>query len=183
MDTIKTLRYKLIDNFLNTNEVELLKNYCLIKHRINDNSFDTRLNINGDTYFYGDPLMESLLLQRLTLIEKSCNLELLATYADWKMYSKFSSKDRGIENESCEITVTIMLGSDKTLWPFSTDNFYIELNPGDALIYLGREFEHWREEFQGDWYAQCSLHYVDKNGPYKHLSKDGRFLYGTQKNI
>jgi len=181
MDTIKNFKYKKIENFLEINEINLLKDYCRIKHRINENSFDFHQNNNGDTYFYGDPLMESLLIQKIPLMEKICNLELFATYAFWRMYSKFSVLKKHKDRESCEISVTVMIGSDRTSWPIFIENNSIELNPGDAVVYLGCEVEHWREEFQGDWHAQCFLHYVDKNGPFKHLSKDGRLLYGTSK--
>jgi hypothetical protein len=55
MGTIKDFKYKLIKNFLTTEEIKLLKDYCRIRHRINFDSFDVHQNKNGDTYFYGDP--------------------------------------------------------------------------------------------------------------------------------
>ena len=57
----------------------------------------------------------------------------------------------------------------------------INMEPGDAAIYLGCEIEHWREEFKGDWHAQTFLHYVDKNGINKEWFKDKRQIYGIQK--
>ena len=35
----------------------------------------------------------------------------------------------------------------------------IDLKPGDMLIYLGCDYEHWREEFKGDNCGQVFLHY------------------------
>ena len=67
--TIKDFKYKLIKNFLNKEEIQLLTNYCRIKHRINFDSFDWMLNDNLDTYFYGDPLMESLMVSKLDLMQ------------------------------------------------------------------------------------------------------------------
>jgi hypothetical protein len=74
-----------------------------------------------------------------------------------------------------------MIGSDKTKWPIFIEGNSIELNEGDAVIYLGCELEHWRDEFKGDWHAQTFLHYVDKNGANKEWFKDKRPLYGMQK--
>jgi DUF1365 family protein len=81
MNTIRTLKYKLIKNFLTQEEIKLLSNYCRIKHRVNFNSFDFRQNDNGDTFFYADPLMESLMVNKLELMQKETGLELLPTYA------------------------------------------------------------------------------------------------------
>ena len=38
--TIKDFKYKLIKNFLTTEEIKLLVDYCRIKHRLNFESFD-----------------------------------------------------------------------------------------------------------------------------------------------
>ena len=181
MNTIKEFKYKLIKNFLTQDEIKLLKDYCRIKHRINFDSFDFIQNNNGDTFFYGDPLMESLMVNKLQLMEKETGLELLPTYAFWRMYSMFADLKKHKDRPSCEISVTVMIGSDGNPWPIFMDGNKIELEPGDAAIYLGCEIEHWREEFKGDWQAQCFLHYVDKNGPNKECFKDKRLLYGMQK--
>ena len=66
----KDFRYKLIKNFLTQEEIKLLTDYCRIKHRLNFNSFDFGQNDNGDTFFYGDPLMESLMVNKLKLMQK-----------------------------------------------------------------------------------------------------------------
>ena len=35
------------------------------------------------------------------------------------------------------------------------------MQPGDAVIYRGCEWNHYRPEFEGDWYTQVFLHWVD----------------------
>jgi len=55
------------------------------------------------------------------------------------------------------------------------------LKPGQAVVYLGCELEHWRKEFEGDWHAQTFLHYVDANGDNKEWFLDKRKLLGEQK--
>jgi len=41
----------------------------------------------------------------------------------------------------------------------------VDIEVGDAVMYLGVELNHSREgSFKGDYMAQVFLHYVDKNG-------------------
>jgi hypothetical protein len=202
MGTIKDFKYKVIKNFLTIEEIKLLKDYCRIKHRLNFDSFDFANNDNGDTCFYADPLMESLMLNKLKLMQKETGLELLPTYTFWRMYTVNADLIKHKDRSACEISVTVMIGSDGTKWPIflepdenkgiydSDNNNYtpstsngigINLEPGDALIYLGCKLEHWREEFKGDWQAQTFLHYVDKNGKNTEWFKDKRQVYGMQK--
>jgi hypothetical protein len=181
MGTIKDFKYKLIKNFLTKEEIKLLTDYCRIKHRINFDSFDFQQNNNGDTFFYGDALMESLMINKLDLMQKETGFELLCTYAFWRMYTINADLKKHTDRPSCEISVTVMIGSDGTKWPIYMDGAEINMEPGDAAIYLGCEVEHWREEFKGDWHAQTFLHYVDKNGSNKEWFKDKRPIYGLQK--
>jgi hypothetical protein len=180
MKTIKDFKYKLVKNFLTKEEIKLLTDYCRIKHRINDYSFDFEQNDNGDTFFYGDPLMESLMINKLDIMQKETGLELLCTYAFWRMYTVNADLKKHKDRESCEISVSVMIGSDGTSWPIYMDGTEINMEPGDAVIYLGCEVEHWREESKGDWHAQVFLHYVDKNGLNKEWARDKRILYGTK---
>jgi hypothetical protein len=179
--TIKNFKFKIIKNFLIKEEIKLLLNYCRIKHRINSKSFDDLQSDNFDTYYYGDPLMESLMVNKLELMEKETQLKLKPTYSFWRMYSMFADLKKHTDREACEISVTVMIGSDGTKWPIYMDGAELDLEPGDAAIYLGCDIEHWREEFKGDWHAQAFLHYVDENGVNKEWFKDKRLLYGTQK--
>jgi hypothetical protein len=177
METIKKFKYKLIKNFLSEEEINLLKIYCRIKHRLNFDSFDTVQNNNGDTFYYGDAVMESLMISKLKLMEKETGLTLSPTYSFWRLYTMFADLKKHKDRPSCEISVTVMIGSDGTKWPIFMEGNEIELQPGDAVVYSGCELEHWREEFKGDWHAQCFLHYVDANGPYKDFKIDKRNFF------
>lgn len=171
-------KYKKVKNFLSEEEKKLLTDYCRIKHRINFDSFDFLQSDNGDTFFYGDPLMESLMVNKIGLMQKETGLELLPTYAFWRMYTLNADLKKHTDRPACEISVTVNIGSDGTKWPIYMGGVEINLEPGDAVIYLGCEVEHWREEFTGDWQAQTFLHYVDKNGKNVEWFKDKRPLYG-----
>jgi len=76
----KDFRYKIIDNFLSKDEIQLLEKYCFFIHRSNREQFDEVRNNNGDTGIYIDPLMESLLLSKQKIIETESNLKLFPTY-------------------------------------------------------------------------------------------------------
>jgi len=177
----KDFKYKIIKNFLSNDEINLLNQYCYIKHKSNTHSFDFNQNNNGDTYFYGDPLMEALMIQKLNLMQKETGLELYPTYAFWRMYTMYADLKKHKDRPSCEVSVTVMVGSDGTKWPIYMDGTELTLETGDAAVYLGCEVEHWREEFIGDWHAQTFLHYVDKNGPYSNFAFDNRPMLGINK--
>jgi|TARA_R100001086_G_scaffold249476_1_gene189329 hypothetical protein len=177
MGTIKDIKYKIIKNFLTKEEVSLLLDYCIIKHRFNFENFDDK-NKNCDSFFYADPLMESLLKNKKEKMEEATNLKLLPTYSFWRMYTKLSDLPKHKDRESCEISVTIQIGSDGSNWPIYMNGKPITLEQGDAVIYLGMELEHYRNELEGSWHAQAFLHYVDKDGPNKEWYLDKRRTLG-----
>ena len=172
MATIKNFKYKLVKNFLTKEETELAKKYILIKHKNNRIDFDFAQNNNSDTIFYRDPFGESLLLNKKNLMEKETNLDLFPTYSFSRLYTYNSELKPHKDRPSCEISVTVMFGSDGTKWPIYIEDNPINMEPGDACIYLGCELEHYRKNFIGDWHAQCFLHYVDKKGPYAEFKDD-----------
>ena len=182
MGTIgKDFKYKIVKNFLSKDEKDILGFYCEIKHRTNMNSFDSQQNDNSDTFFYGDPIMESLMLKKKKLMEIETGKKLLPTYAFWRAYTKYADLKKHTDRPSCEISVTVNISGDETKWPIFMDGNPIDLNPGDAAIYLGCEVPHWREEFLGDYQMQTFLHYVDAEGKYKNYHMDQRPYWGFQK--
>jgi len=173
----KDFKYKIIKSFLNENEIELFKNYTIFQHRKNNTNFDFR-QMNGDTFFNGDSLTQSLLLSKKNIIEKATGLELWPTYSFWRMYTFSSFLKTHTDRKSCEISATVMVGSDGTPWPIYMEDNPILMEPGDACIYLGCEINHGRDEFNGDWHSQIFLHYVDKNGPCAEFKFDKqKFIY------
>ena len=169
----KDFKYKKI-KFLEDNEIELFKNYTIIRHRYNQTNFDWKQSPVGDTMFHGDALADSILLTKLKLMERETGLELLPTYSFWRMYSFGSDLKEHTDRPACEISVTVMLGSDGTSWPIYMEDEALDLKPGEACIYMGCELKHRREEFEGDWHSQVFLHYVNKNGPHANQKFDGR---------
>ena len=176
----KDFKYKIIKNFLSKEEVDLLSTYCEIKHKTNID-FDLEINDHSRNSFYGDPIMEALLLRKKKLMEQETGKKLLPTYSFWRVYTQFADLKKHKDRASCEISVTIKINSDETEWPIYIDGKPCHLDKGDAAIYLGCELEHWREEFQGDHQFQCFLHYVDADGKNKDYYLDQRQFWGTKK--
>jgi len=183
MDMLKDkFKYKKIKNFLTKEETALLLDYTRITHRLNFHNFDKKQNNNCDTKLYGDPVMESLMIQKRDFISKEINLNIYPTYAFWRMYTFNANLEEHEDRPSCEISATVMLGSCGTSWPIFMEDTPIDLEPGDAILYRGCDLKHSRDHFEGDWHSQVFLHYVDVNGPYIEYAKDKRLLWGEQKN-
>lgn len=181
MGTIKEKKYFVIKNFLTQSEIGMLDTYTKLKHKFNRTSFSIQNN-NEDTGFYGDLIMESLLQEKLPIVEKESGLKLLPTYSYWRMYTMYSSLHKHKDRPACEISVTVSIGNCGTEWPIYMDGNPITLFPGDAAIYLGMDTEHWREEFTGDYNAQVFLHYVDANGEHSNCKYDERLGLGYPLN-
>ena len=123
----------------------------------------------------------------LPSMEEHVGKKLFPTYAYARLYKKGEILKPHTDREACEYSVTITLGFDDYLWPIfiaeqgeDTDSGVkgheddivrvknvqkLNLDVGEALLYKGNEYPHWREEFKGEWQAQIFLHYVDQEGP------------------
>jgi len=68
--------------------------------------------------------------------------------------------------------------------PTNDEGIRIDLNPGDMLVYKGMDFEHWREEFQGENCGQVFLHYNDVITDNSKQNKyDGRACLGLPRGF
>lgn len=89
------------------------------------------------------------------------------TYARWQTTGHNLPRHR--DRPSCEISLSINLKKDKD-WDIwiqkpNGEEVNINLNPGDAVLYLGCQADHWRNNFEGDEHVQLFLHYVRADGP------------------
>jgi|TARA_R100001594_G_scaffold137816_1_gene181078 hypothetical protein len=172
MVALDKLSYKIIPNFLNEQEINLLKDYCKLRHFKNRDSFDFEQSNNGDTAFYKDPLIETISSQKRSLIEKEINIKLYETYSFWRCYTYGAELKKHSDRPSCEVSATVFIDSDKNDWGIFMDETKVILNKGDAIIYNGCKLEHWREPFDGDYHIQAFLHYVDRDGEYANYKGD-----------
>ena len=102
----------------------------------------------------------------------------LPTYTYARVYKQGSVLTKHTDRPSCEVSLTLHLNGDSP-WPIwiknkEGKNVCVELQPGDALLYLGCIAPHWRDEFFGTWYAQMFMHYVRSNSPASEYYFDKR---------
>lgn len=110
-----------------------------------------------------------LLVEKVTETSALLGDKVLPTYTYARIYKHGSMLERHRDRPACEISFTLNLGKD-TNWPIwfqrpDGSETSVELNPGDAVMYLGCQADHWRESFGGQEYTQVFMHYVRSYGP------------------
>jgi len=111
----------------------------------------------------------NLLIKKVPYVNEIIGEEVLPTYAYARIYKHGSILSRHRDRPACEISLTLNIFKDND-WPIyfqlpnGSEN-HIELNPGDAVLYLGCQADHWRNKFDGTEYGQVFLHYVRTDGP------------------
>ena len=160
-----------VAKFLLQNKLIEHKHYGLIGHWL-----DTQV---PNTYCqYANPVMETLLVKLLPLVQNKTKLKLIPTYSFARIYKKGDILHKHTDRDSCQISITIPVGGNE--WDFYLEGTLIKLKVGDMLIYKGCEVNHWRNAFKGDICGQVFLHYNNINGPFKTKNAyDGRALLGT----
>jgi alkylated DNA repair dioxygenase AlkB len=92
----------------------------------------------------------------------------LPTYTYAKIYAHGEVLKRHRDRPACEISITLNLKKNNE-WPIwfqkpNGEEISLELNQGDAVMYLGEIADHWRNAYQGQEHAQLFLHYVRAEG-------------------
>lgn len=110
-----------------------------------------------------------LLVEKTPHISNILNEPVLPTYSYARIYNNGEILNKHKDRPACECSVTLHLGSDGTPWPIwftkpNGETVSYELKPGQAIIYLGCQSEHWRDTFTGQNYGQVFLHYVRSRG-------------------
>lgn len=172
---------------------ELIKNnFLVLKQLVNrEEAIDLGLSFKDDSEdinFAGDPQAENshsvynykkaleLLCELTPEVSNAIGETVLPTYTYGRIYKEGSVLEKHKDRPACEISLTLNLGGDKD-WSIWVENVNgnshcVNLEPGDAMVYLGCVAPHWRDEFEGSWYAQFFLHYVRSNGPCREFYFD-----------
>lgn len=109
-----------------------------------------------------------ILCNKCLEVGKYVEENLFPTYCYSRLYRKGSVLERHMDRMSCEISLTLHLDGDKE-WPIwvqipNGEKVSVELESGDALLYLGCVIPHWRDAYEGNRYSQLFLHYVRSSG-------------------
>ena len=186
----KTQKYQVIKNAISKELANFIFNYFLLKRDAvawmyqNNITYDTGLlgtwsddQVPNTYSHYADPVMETLLMKVLPVMQKEIDLKLVPTYSYARIYKHGDILHKHKDRPSCEISTTINLGGDK--WSIFVEGTEVLLDVGDMLVYSGCELEHWREPLEGNTCAQVFLHYNHVNGPFAEKNRfDKRPMLG-----
>lgn len=109
-----------------------------------------------------------LLVEKVPEVSELLGEKVLPTYTYARIYKEGSELLRHRDRPACEISLTLNLSKDKD-WPIyfqrpDKSETSVELNPGDAVMYLGCQADHWRNKFEGQECVQLFMHYVRSYG-------------------
>ena len=143
-----------------------------------DYGFFNDIQVPNSYSIYGAQIFDNMMIHLKPRIEKETGLELTEMYSYARNYRQTNELKRHKDRGSCEISGTINLGGDP--WPIYIDpnpeNGYYDkendkyistgekgveilLEPGDCMIYLGTECEHWRQPLLDKFCSQVFIHY------------------------
>jgi Rps23 Pro-64 3,4-dihydroxylase Tpa1-like proline 4-hydroxylase len=141
--------------------------YEFLKHcKENQLAGDSQAPNSHSDYNY-IPFLE-LLCEKTPEVSSIVGETVLPTYTYSRIYKNGSELTKHTDRDACEISLTVHLDGDSK-WPIwietpSGEHRCVELNPGDAMLYLGRTAPHWRDVYGGEHYTQAFLHYVRSRG-------------------
>lgn len=124
---------------------------------------------NSPAIYNFKPFLE-LLCQKTNEVTNLIEEQVLPTYTYARIYKNGEVLNRHRDRPACEISLTVHIGGDEK-WDISiqkpsNEEVTLDLQIGDAMLYLGCIADHWRDKpFTGQNYSQVFLHYVRSNGP------------------
>jgi hypothetical protein len=124
---------------------------------------------NSPAIYNFKPFLE-LLCEKTNEVSNLIGETVLPTYTYARIYKNGEILARHRDRPACEISLTVHIGGDAD-WDISIqkpsgEESHLNLNLGDAMMYLGCTADHWRDKpFTGQNYGQVFLHYVRSNGP------------------
>lgn len=180
--------YVNINKFISSDFIQTISTY--MEYCVNQNGYMDNLNYMTEKLKdptsrfsrYADPLIETILVDKLHEVEKNVGKELYPTYSYSRVYMGEDVLDAHVDRPACEYSVTVNVATLGHPWPIylkkeGSPQIQILLEPGDAVIYKGCEILHWRQPMPVSnckINVQFMLHYVDKVGPYADHKWDKR---------
>ncbi len=167
-------RYIIVRRLIDECLARVLYNVLLLRNWRGETKHDRQ--VPGADSHWGDSTLDATLLALKPEIERICGCALLPTYAYARLYLDGDCLPRHRDRAACQVAATIHLessgGAAPPIW-FAPD-IAVSQRPGDAVVYLGDEIEHWRDPFGGENFGQLFLNYVFADGERRNLIYDGR---------
>lgn len=158
--------YIVLQNFISKERASELSFEFLKYCKENDLQGDPQAPNSYSQYNY-IPFLE-LLCEKTPEVSIAIGETVLPTYSYSRVYKNGSELLRHTDRDACEISLTLHLYGDSS-WPIwietpCGEERCVNLNPGDAMLYLGKNAPHWRTSYEGEYYSQVFLHYVRSRG-------------------
>lgn len=166
MQELVNNNFLVIRNFIDPERAKKLsskfKKYC------EDNNISDDVQIPNTPAKYNYKQFLELLCEKTPEISKIIGETVLPTYSYARVYKTGDILKKHTDRDACEISLTVHLDGDKS-WEIFVESpdkkeIPVNLECGDALVYLGCDAPHWRNTFEGSFYSQVFLHYVRSNG-------------------
>lgn len=155
--------YVLIKGFV-SKEVAAFITACVFEEKEKGNMHKNDNQVQNAHVSYNLQPIRMLHLLETEKVLSISHKQLVPTYCYTRIYYQGSELLPHIDRDACEYSITLHLqGSDP--WEIYMGDTAVQLESGDAVLYKGCEIVHYRKPFQGEWYVQCFLHYVDQEGP------------------
>ena len=157
-----------VPNFISQERAQVLSQEFFILERDNKCTKDNQVP-NSPAIYNFKPFLE-LLCEKTNEVTNLIGEQVLPTYSYARIYKNSEILARHRDRPACEISLTLHLSGDNA-WGIgiqkpSGEEVNLNLNVGDAMLYLGYTADHWRNTpFTGQNYSQVFLHYVRSNGP------------------
>ena len=180
--SFKTKQYEVVEGIIPPLIADVVFDYLLLRRKVQKTLISKKIIDPTDELYghyhdwqapntwclYGDPLCEVLLHRLLSVMSQVVSKTLIPHYTYARLYKKGDVLKKHVDRTSCTISATIFLGGDE--WPIflKTDKkkpIKVELKPGDALVYKGEVFPHWRNKFTKVVCGQLFVHYGYQDDP------------------
>lgn len=164
---------KHVKNFLDKEELKKVYeyfDYVLFKKSNIFKSEGENGQVPNSFYIYSNLVANYIMFKKLKIVEKHFGEKLLPTYTYTRHYTKGMELKKHTDREACEISLTLNIWQD-IKWPIffekNRKKIKVFINPGEATLYEGCIYPHWREKYKGESCLQVFIHYVRENGKNK----------------
>ena len=166
--------YLLVPNFIDVERAKSLSVMFDKDHEKNKYSGDPQAPRSACVYGYSSA--QDLLIEKVDHMSEIVGEKVLPTYSYSRIYNQNEELIIHTDRPACEISASVNLNQDE-VWTIFVEDCSgnpqeINLNPGDAIVFLGCVALHWREKFKGTKYHAFFLHYVRENGIFSKYQYD-----------